>query len=145
MKHFVMALSMIAVLASCGQSNMDTSGSVLAATAVTPVVVDEFDSRPVNGGINPSARAVEVSVSFRAGSNACFASMKKYEIKQINKGSEVHIVVNSVATKANRLACPMVFAPVQASLSTTVFSGTKNVKIIVDNVKVLGKNVVAKL
>ena len=145
MKTLAMVLSTVAVLASCGRTNTAETGSALAATASAAVVVEGFESRPVNGGINPTARANEISVSFRAGSNPCVASMNEYAIKQITKGSEVHIVVTSTRAKAAPRACTMEYAPVYKTLSTTVFSGTRSVKVIVDNVKVLGKNVSVQL
>ena len=145
MKNLVMILSTVAALTSCGRSNTADSSAELAATVASPVVVDSYGSRPVNGGINPMARANEISVSFRSGSNPCMATMHEYAIKQITKGSEVHIIVTSTPAKGAPRACTMQFQPVYASLSTTVYSGTKNVTIIVDNVTSMGKNVVVKL
>lgn len=142
MKRFTLVLAVTAFIASCGRQteSSDLAGAVDAAASGNEVVVQRYSAKPTNGGINPAYGAIDVAVTFVAGSNHCMAVNQNLSIVQVAKGKEVHIVVKANPNK--NVACTAGYNPETQTLHTTVFvKMSAPVRIYVDNVGKFGNSV----
>ena len=139
MKSLLMVLSLTAMLASCGRSESSSIESApnAAQTNGSEVVVLSHKVIGANGGINPTARASEVSVAFQAGSNACVAGLSEFSLVRVVKANVIHLVVKrTINTKIGSVMCPMNYMPVFQTLSTVIRSTEGHVPAVaIDNYK----------
>lgn len=139
MKHvsLLMVLSVATLFASCGRPESSSESSLAAAQSkASEVVVLSHKVIAVNGGINPSARASQVSVVVQAGSNECMASGSEFSLERVVKANVIHLVVKRSNKDIRPIMCPMNYMPVFKTLSTVIRSTSGRAPAIaIDNYK----------
>lgn len=140
MKQFrlLMVLSVASLLASCGrpESSSLESAQIAAQSHASEVVVLSHKVVGVNGGINPSARASQVSVVIQAGSNECMASGSEFSLERVVNANVIHLVVKRINKDIRPVMCPMNYMPVFKTLSTVIRSTSGRLPAVaIDNFK----------
>ena len=148
MKSALMVFSIVTMLVSCGRPESSSLEGTAngAQTQGTEVVVLSHKVVGANGGINPSARASEVSVVVQAGSNACMASGSEFSLERVTKANVIHLIVKRTNANIKPVMCPMNYMPVYKTLSIVIRSTEGRVPAVaIDNYKSMNNTLRIKL
>lgn len=120
------------LLSGCGRSLNSNSNVSSSNESSEEVVVRSVSVTPINGGINPVYRAIDIKGTVSLGSNECFAAGISASFEQTVINGKIYVVaIRTFPQGYENRYCPMDYNPVSKEISTSVLWNSNEISDVV--------------
>ena len=139
MKHLIAIFASVLLVSACGAEQSSQSDVNASKKVESKAFFSTVEAKPVNGGINPTAFAYEISGTVRTGGNRCEAKGVTAKVKQVKVGTEIQVVPYLEKKSEAPRICTREFMPQYQTVKITVRGmSTQVTDVIVKNVGQIG-------